>query len=843
MVIKQDKCVTENLFSNTLNTEYEKLEEIEDNPSPNIDMLRENEDNDELYNNNNNYNKSDRHKGYIENIKLKQSKYFGDKTIGKKYSYIYLINQIFGSGIVSIPYIFKHSGWLPCLVINIIICLLTIFNTLLFLRSMTMIPNNIHFNKRYEYISTMCYFLGKNNIFFMFMQICYYGSILVSNIISIVIVSHAVDYILVNIFGYTIGVIIYPNFQFSTITDINKLYYSNNYVLCITIGYVINAIISIYFSQSSLEDNMKVQVLSFIFLMITIFQIIFLSIIKIYKYNNVHTILSNDSMGKYSDIKYPTIFGDFNFKQLLSSYISSYSAITVIPCWANEMKSDVKIMKTVWISNFFCCFIYYIFGYVLYTAYPHIDNENILYGILKNPSINTSMKVSIYLFDLLTIAPGIYVYCIATRYNLVNSNICSEKAAFLFGTVFPFLISWWFTSRAMFESIFTWSSLIFSYACNYITPSIIYLIACKNIPYSQKNPLHYIHVLYDPNEYKQKNFPLYNVFSVKNNSKEREDTSSNTNPRVLNERNYNKTDDPDAFKIETGDCISTKNSYNKTYQHPRFEKNEIKFDAEEIYKLKEDKTKEIENKTIINDDSNNVNNNKRGEYKIHFKGLNQINNLEEDDRHNYYDETKSTEEKKITYLEGGEKESQQQSNEDNNKAIGLSDNYRFLENNVENTHDDFQNGYTELKDICEENGNEDKKFKSPERIKNSYKDNNNNNNYHRKKSDKDLKKKNKVNISHEYCKKNENKLSKFELRKYNSLFNIKGNNINKNNSKKTNQHQVHNVRKSRKHKTVIGFEKKHIKIPNKNNNINNNYYDYSNISENDIEILLIVISI
>ncbi|SCN58946.1 amino acid transporter, putative [Plasmodium chabaudi chabaudi] len=841
MVIKQDTGVAENTFSSTLNTEYQKLEETEYQPSPNIDILRENKDNNGLYTNKNNYNKNDGNKAYIENIRLKQSKYFGDKTIGKKYSYIYLINQIFGSGIVSIPYIFKHSGWLPCLVINIIICLLTIFNTLLLLRSMTMIPNNIHFNKRYEYISTMCYFLGKNNIFFMFMQICYYGSILVSNIISIVIVSHAVDYILVNIFGYTVGVIIYPEFQISTITDINKLYYSDNYVLCITIGYVINAIISIYFSQSNLEDNMKVQLLSFVFLMVTIFQIIFLSVIKIYKYNNVHTGLSNDTMGKYSDIKYPTVFGDFNFKQLLSSYIASYSAITVIPCWANEMKPDVKIIKTVWISNFFCCFIYYIFGYVLYTAYPHINNENILYGILKNPSVNTSMKVSIYLFDLLTIAPGIYVYCIATRYNLVNSNICSEKVAFLFGTVFPFLISWWFTSRAIFESIFTWSSLIFSYACNYITPSIIYLIACKNIPYSQKNPLHYIHVLYDPNEYKQKNFALYDMFSAKKQSKEKEDISSNRNPAILSEKNDNQNGDPNPLKIEDDNHISsqnkifnnaTKNSGNKTHKNLHFEKNEDIFDTERICQSKGDKKKEIESKTIINDGANNASSNKNGKPKIHFKSLNQINNVEEDDSDDYYDKIKPAEGKDISFLEGEGKEYQQQLNEDNNNNVSsLKDNYKILENNAETTYGDFQNGYMELKDTCEESENESEKLKSPEKIRNSYKDNNT---YYRKKSDKDLKKKNKVNISHEYCKKSENKISKFELRKYNSLFNIKGNNINKNNSKKTNQHQIHNIRKPRKHKTVIGFEKKRNKTPIKNNDDNNNYYDDSNISENEM---------
>ncbi|VWU50713.1 amino acid transporter, putative, partial [Hepatocystis sp. ex Piliocolobus tephrosceles] len=474
---------------------------------------------------------------YIKKVKrLKEKKIFGDKTIGQTASYIYLINQIFGSGIVALPYIFKMSGWLPCLIINILICILTIFNTLLFLRSMTMIPNNIHFNKRYEYISTICYFLGKKNIYFWLLQICYYASILGSNIISIVIVSHAVDYIIINLFGSTVGLVLYPTINVTIITDINEFYYSKNYILYITLGYVINTVVSIYFSQSNLENNMKVQYLSFIFLMTTLFEMIILSAMKIYKYNygnnNVDMSYVGMSMNKIVQvppIQYPTIFGNYNFKQLLSSYISSYSTLTVIPCWVNEMKSDVKIIRTVWISNLFCCFLYFIFGYVLCTAYPNINNDNILNDILQYPFINIYMKISIYLFDLLTIAPGIYVYCIATRYNLINSNLCSENFACFFGTILPFILAFFFSSREIFETMFNWSSLIFAYVCNFITPAIIYLIACKNIPYSNKNPLHYMHVLYNPKEYKKEQ-PIYNLFYTNvTKNKENEHTTEHLN--------------------------------------------------------------------------------------------------------------------------------------------------------------------------------------------------------------------------------------------------------------------------------------------------------------------------
>lgn len=64
---------------------------------------------------------------------------YGEKTIGQWGSFIYLVNQIFGAGILALPYVIKVSGWLPCFFANLLVCAVAMFGTLMIMRSMTMI--------------------------------------------------------------------------------------------------------------------------------------------------------------------------------------------------------------------------------------------------------------------------------------------------------------------------------------------------------------------------------------------------------------------------------------------------------------------------------------------------------------------------------------------------------------------------------------------------------------------------------------------------------------------------------------------------------------------------------
>ncbi|SBS89238.1 amino acid transporter, putative [Plasmodium malariae] len=758
MTVK-DVTFYQNHLNEEKNTEYHKLKLLE-------------EDTENIYNEYENSKRYDHKKAYIEKVKrLKEKKYFGNKTIGKKSSYIYLINQIFGSGIVSIPYIFKSSGWLPCLIANVGICLLTIFNTILFLRAMTMIPNNIHFNKRYEYISTVCYFLGKNNIFFWCMQVCYYASILGSNIISIIIVSHAVDNIIINIFGYTVGIVMYPNFQLNFFTDVNELYYNKNYILCLTVGYLINASISIYFSQSNLEDNMKIQLISFLFLMSTIFQMMFLSGLKLYRYSNTNIGISNNGIKKYAGIKYPTAFGDFNFKQLLSSYISAYSAVTVIPCWANEMKSDVKIIKTVWLSNFFCCFIYYIFGYILCTAYPNINSDNILYDILQNPFINNYMKVTIYLFDLLTIAP-----------------------------------------------------------------------ACKNIPYSEKNPLQHTHVLYDPKEYKKKK-SLYNIFYSKIAIKEKD--TEHYNPLDLNIKNK----DGEKEQIKEEQEIGEQNGIIKKFQVQR---NYSPTEEQENIELKLDRAKlphKSHHATFLKNNSIHTSNTRKIRKSDEHNIINSINcsndiNVSTEKMSSFITAVDNKVNGTMTIqdndiIENGNVNSRVRISEDEKEKnlsnyleeekskniipLGNVSNKHIDENRKESNWDNTCENYVvpiskglitefeiEEKGIIEKVENHEPNINKKKLGENETNgslpihdlfEEEENNNYNSKD---DIEKGRKMSGKCYNGKKS--KTDKLEFRKFNSLFNMKSKNISEKDSKE--KHKLsNNIRRSRKHKTVMGFEK------------------------------------
>lgn len=117
-----------------------------------------------------------------------------------------------------------------------------------------------------------------------------------------------------------------------------------------------------------------------------------------------------------------------SFSQLFSTFIASYSYVTVVPCWANEVKPHVEVRKkkkrkkkspehacvsagvliggqwwgaektdeeeyfvfpvyaqiekAVWRSSAFCCAVYFLFGILLAAAYPSVSSDNILQASL-----------------------------------------------------------------------------------------------------------------------------------------------------------------------------------------------------------------------------------------------------------------------------------------------------------------------------------------------------------------------------------------------------------------------------------------------------------------------------
>ncbi|KFG33323.1 putative transmembrane protein, partial [Toxoplasma gondii GAB2-2007-GAL-DOM2] len=145
------------------------------------------------------------------------------------------------------------------------------------------------------------------------------------------------------------------------------------------------------------------------------------------------------------------------------------------------------VERAIWVSSAFCCVTYFFFGLLLAAAYPALNSDNVLQEMLRDPATPLAARIAVYVFDLFTILPGILVYCIATRYNLVNSGFCTKHDAFWIGVVAPFAVSWLLMNDAYFSGLFTWSSLFFSLMCNFIAPIGVYILACKKLPPLQRN--------------------------------------------------------------------------------------------------------------------------------------------------------------------------------------------------------------------------------------------------------------------------------------------------------------------------------------------------------------------
>lgn len=58
----------------------------------------------------------------------------------------------------------------------------------------------------------------------------------------------------------------------------------------------------------------------------------------------------------------PRTLGQYQYGQLLSTFIASYSYVNVIPSWANEMTPGVKVKAICWVTASHCSLAFYFWG-------------------------------------------------------------------------------------------------------------------------------------------------------------------------------------------------------------------------------------------------------------------------------------------------------------------------------------------------------------------------------------------------------------------------------------------------------------------------------------------------
>lgn len=383
----------------------------------------------------------------------------GTKSLNTFYSIVFIINQIYGPGVLAIPAVFQQAGFFLTTIVLAIFALVSCFSASLLCEALSLIPGNKRFDKHIEYTGAVKHYFGHRwyMLFQLLMNLCMQSY----NIASIIICARSLDQFMTDVMGKTFAVEIIPHPQLLTVTSTTFLY--NSTPIYISLGYLIVTLFCLPAGFLNLEDNVKVvQLGSFVVLI----------------------ILMGEFCGQFIKMgvhfsHVPAIGKDFS--QLVSIFIFSWAYVMFIPSWVNEKKNEVSVNKVIWICGIASFFGYLCIGLLAALAVPKNGSDDLLVNLGSN-SYSVITIIASYIFSLGVIAPGIPVCCITTRYNLYIGKVCGKKMSYFWGVIAPWLVAFIFSQATYFAGFINWSSLIVNGVVNFLVPLLLYLKAISVQP-------------------------------------------------------------------------------------------------------------------------------------------------------------------------------------------------------------------------------------------------------------------------------------------------------------------------------------------------------------------------
>eukprot|EP01121_Diplochlamys_sp_Union-15-3_P021941 TRINITY_DN916_c0_g1_i2.p1 TRINITY_DN916_c0_g1~~TRINITY_DN916_c0_g1_i2.p1 ORF type:complete len:401 (+),score=32.44 TRINITY_DN916_c0_g1_i2:45-1247(+) len=369
-------------------------------------------------------------------VKASEQKAFGKPTIGFWGSFILTANNIMGPAMVAYPSLYQSAGWFSSTALLILIYLFSSFSATMLCEAMQRIPNNENFSKRWEFANVIKHYYGKKAYVIgqLLLNIC-----LVANCIASIIVSAQVmDDFLIFAFSRSFAFEFDKGRFIRSTGDYRSATPFDNSQYVVSLGYIICMTICIPFGWLNLEENMWFQWFSFVALVLTYGEF----------------IIQFFLLDWHSD--YCPMFGNGleGQAQVLGIIVFSYAFVITVPSWVNEKKRNISVNPPIWLSTTLCAFLKFSVGFFGALSYRNPSNiPNILTVMTQTTtgSFRIVTKISVYLFNFGTIVPGIPVFSILIRYNLITGGICGPIPAFLIGVVAPWLVSMFLYQGAGFR--------------------------------------------------------------------------------------------------------------------------------------------------------------------------------------------------------------------------------------------------------------------------------------------------------------------------------------------------------------------------------------------------------
>ncbi|KAF9960481.1 hypothetical protein BGZ72_006863 [Mortierella alpina] len=370
-----------------------------------------------------------------------------------------LICNTTGPGSVTLPVVAQNAGWVPTLVVFLLIGTLSYLSSMFICEAMTEVPGNDHFQANVEFSNLVLCFFGRR--YQVLVQMVCFLALQTTIIASIAICAQLFDNLLIQIFHRTCGIQVHPTVDLVCVTEQLASASPFSGVMIMSTGALVAMVLIIPLCLMNLSENIWLQMGSCLLILVIMVQWVVMFLIRGIEPSRV-----------------PAVGSDIS--QTFGSILFNYAFITAVPSWANAKQPKVSAQKTVGtsVSTMTCLFV--LVSILGGMAYDIPANSTLVQAISSAPDSTVFSKIAGYTFPIAALITSIPVNMIVVRYNLIQSGTCRKKWANALSGGLP----WFFAIPGMTGSGLTeavnWCSLFLVSAANFVIPFVLYIYSKRH---------------------------------------------------------------------------------------------------------------------------------------------------------------------------------------------------------------------------------------------------------------------------------------------------------------------------------------------------------------------------
>ncbi len=397
------------------------------------------------------------------------------KTIGWFGSLSLVANNISGPAMMGLPIVFREAGIIPTILCILVTWVMSSLCGTFLAETIQKLPGNEKFEKNVDFSYIFSKVVGKQ--WHLRCEVLVIISCAVCCFAGIVETAQSLDSWLASfVLGKTYAVTI-PGMEFitwdasgcigevegdvqdeSNTGDCTPFHFVDGSV--ITLGYMLTFAFFYPLGRNDLNETIWAQVVTFLLMFLLIMQF----------------------MREFASTGYPYMDSvpmvGTNFKTLAGVVLFNYAYPITIPSWLIEKKSDVPVNKIIWTASFTSTVMYISFGILAAASYDK-PGENVLVVLASNKTAPATQFASAF-FGISEIGVGVAIFCVIVKNSLLQTGLMNKGLSQFFGSLFPYLISWYMYQGKTLLVMLNWTGLLVNGMVAFILPLVVALVAYRN---------------------------------------------------------------------------------------------------------------------------------------------------------------------------------------------------------------------------------------------------------------------------------------------------------------------------------------------------------------------------